>query len=129
MKTITITRTDEELKIEALAEVKWYKSSTFEDVTTEMEVKTARAENFRIEEVLEDETMCLAITGQTEVANTQSAAEFVWEFYQKMIDNDMANEYKRINKRELEETRRLEDEAIDKAVEEAVEWGTKIIVE
>ncbi len=132
MTTITISQTDTDENILLLANSIGYSSTIKEEQEVEMTMeeimKNAISTVWKpyIKEEGWDE-YCIAIT-YIDIPNPVSPAEFTWAFYQQMVKDNIANRFKIIEKAELMETRRLEDEAINKWVEEAVWGGSEIVI-
>lgn len=91
-------------------------------------VEEAYAKEYKIKEILEDTTKCIAIIEIKEVPNEQSPAEYMAKLYQKLIDDKIKADTFVIQRKELEEKRKAEDEVIKTAVKEQI-GETNVIIE
>jgi hypothetical protein len=88
------------------------------DITEEMTVVEATEKGYYKMTILEDVTMCIAITGTEEVENSQTYVEYIEALYYAPILLDIKEFFRCEARKDLEEQRKLEDEAIEKEIEE-----------
>ena len=119
---IIISANAEQIEIDSLAIVKGYEPTKEVDTVVEMTVVEATEKGYKMT-ILEDNTMCSAITETNEIANEQSAEDYLQTHYQTIIENDMTKEFIALWEKELKEAREVED----KEIRDRVEGRIKIV--
>ena len=118
MKTITYNRTEKvEWEFLSLATIIGYKPTLKETIIKEMLVSEANEKKFTIKKVLEDVTMCEAITWEEEINNPQTEVEFLEAKMSELINNFAKQKLLEDKKRQLAEKRNEEDKALEQEVE------------